>query len=144
MLARFCATAVVLTGSLALAACAGSDFLGSGTSQMTTASVPTTAQVDPACVALAAHINSLHSGGIAAKIEKAAAKKYRMKPADIAKANELTKVNAEFRDKCSKVPRATVTAQATPGLPVQKPAGAGAASVAAKAAPAPIGGQAKQ
>jgi hypothetical protein len=111
---------------------------------MTTASVPAKPQVDPACVALAAHIDSLHSAGIAAKIEKAAAKKYRMKPADIAKANELTKVNAEFRDKCSKIPRTTVTAQSSPGLPVQKPAGTGAASVAAKAAPVAAGAQAKQ
>jgi hypothetical protein len=134
MLARSCAIAVVLTGSLALGACAGTDILGSGNSQITTASVPPKPQVDPACVALAAHIDTLHSGGIADKIEKAAARKYRMKTADIAKANELTKANAEFRDKCSKVPRATTTtAQAQPGLPIQKPAGTGAATVATKA-----------
>jgi len=61
-------------------------------------------KVDPACVTLAARIETLRKEGIPDKIEKAAAKKYKMTQADLAKADQLTKSNAEFQQRCSTLP----------------------------------------
>lgn len=58
-------------------------------------------KVDPACITLAAEIDTLRKDGIAEKIEKAAAKKYKMKPTDLAQADKLNKANADYQTKCS-------------------------------------------
>lgn len=63
-----------------------------------------TAANKAACATLAAQIEELNKGGVAEKVEKAAAKKYKIKTADLAKANELNKANAEFQTKCSNYP----------------------------------------
>lgn len=124
----------------ALAGCAGAD------NPLTTASVQPAAEtiaatkVDPACVTLTSQIDQLRKEGVADKIEKAAAKKYKMTPADLAKANELNRANAEFQTRCSTItPRpaqqaaAIAPAQAA-GAPVAQTAQAQATASAQKAA----------
>jgi len=102
MFAKLRVPAVLALGTLALAGCASGDLFG-GSSDMTTSSVQTTAapKVDPACVALANQIDGLRKDGVADKIEKAAAKKYKMTPADLTKADQLTKANADFQTRCA-------------------------------------------
>lgn len=73
-----------------------------------------TAQADPACLTLASQIAELNKDGISDKVEKAAAKKYKMKAADLTKAHELNKANADFQAKCSSYPPQTTMAAATP------------------------------
>ena len=132
MLATLRVPAVLLIGSIALAGCANSDIFG-GASSVTTSSVSQQAQkMDPACPSLAAQIDNLRKEGVADKIEKASAKKYKMTPADIAKADQLNKANAEFQNKCSTLPRAA----AAPVAPTT-PAATAAAAVGAVAAAAP-------
>ncbi len=129
--------ALVLAG-VALAGCAGDGSnniftTGAlGTSQTAAAPEP---KVDPACVTLASRIETLRKEGIADKIEKAAVKKYKMTHADLAKADQLTKVNAEFQLRCSTItPR--ITAQASPVVtPPPAPAAKPLPKPAAKAAP---------
>src|SRR5262245_23383556 len=58
---------------------------------------------DPACLSLATRIEALRKDGIPDKIEKAAAKRYKMTQADLAKADQLNKANAEFQTRCSSV-----------------------------------------
>jgi hypothetical protein len=130
---------VVAFGSLTLAGCAGSDLFGSSGTDVTTSSVALTQaqRVDPACGTLATEIDALRREGVADKIERAAAKKYRMTQADLGKANQLTKANAEFQNKCSTLPRtAAVPAAPAPEAPAAKAAGKAATGAATKAAPA--------
>jgi hypothetical protein len=68
-------------------------------------------KVDPVCVTLATRIDALRREGIADKIEKASLKKYKMTQADLSKADQLTKANAEFQMRCSNVPPRPTTAQ---------------------------------
>ena len=132
MLATLRVPAVLLIGSIALAGCAGSDPFGGGANQVTTSSVTLQPQkIDPACPSLAAQIDSLRREGVADKIEKAAAKKYKMTPADISKADQLNKVNADFQSKCSTLPRTASVAPVTPTTAA--PAGATTAPAAAGA-----------
>jgi len=119
MLATLRVPMAALAGSLVLAGCAGGNdmfnFNGSSatTTPVTTSSVPAQPRMDPACPSLSAQIDNLRRDGVAEKIEKAAAKKYKMTPADLTKADQLTKANAEFATKCSTLPRsATATAPA--------------------------------
>lgn len=91
------AMAVCLGGILAGCANDGGGMFGA----TTTASIPEKPKVDPACVALTSQIGSLRQAGIVEKVEKAAAKKYKMTTTDLTKAAELNKANAEFQDKCS-------------------------------------------
>ena len=67
---------------------------------------------DPACVTLASRIETLRKEGIQDKIEKAAAKRYKMTQADLGKADQLNKANAEFQSRCSTVPSKPTTAEA--------------------------------
>jgi hypothetical protein len=69
------------------------------------------AEVDPMCVTLGTRIDGLRREGIADKIEKASLKKYKMTQADLSKADQLTKANAEFQMRCSNVPPRPTTAQ---------------------------------
>jgi hypothetical protein len=88
----------------------------------TTGSLKQTAEADPACVTLASRIDALRKDGIPDKIEKAAAKRYRMTQADLGKADQLTKANAEFQARCSTVPAARpTTAQAPAAEPAAAP-----------------------
>lgn len=110
MLATLRVPMAALAGSIVLAGCAGGNdvfnFNGSSaTTPVTTSSVPAQPKMDPACPSLSAQIESLRREGVAEKIEKAAAKKYKMTPADLTKADQLTKANAEFATKCSTLPR---------------------------------------
>ncbi len=103
----------VLVGALLLAGCSSDGALLGG---ITTASIPEQPKVDPVCVTLTTQIEGLRKDGVADKVEKAAAKKYRMKPADLAKANELNKANADYQARCGLTPTtpATTTAAAAP------------------------------
>lgn len=122
----------VIGAALSLAGCAGDTLLGS---QTTTAALPQKPVVDPACVTLASQIEGLRKEGIGEKIEKAAAKKYKLKAADIAKVDALTKASAEFQAKCStlvttaQAPAATATPQ-----PAAEPAKVAATSTGSDAA----------
>lgn len=75
-------------------------------------------RVDPQCVALVSRIETLRKDGITEKVEKAAAKKYKMTAADAAKADQLNKANADFQARCSTITPPGVSAQA----PVSRPA----------------------
>lgn len=99
-------TVALLTGvGLALGGCSSSGsggFLGLGdSSPITTSSLPEAAKVDPACAGLSSQIAALRQEGVADRIEKAAAKKYKMTAADLTKADQLTKASADYQAKCS-------------------------------------------
>ena len=91
-------SALVLIAGL-LAACSGN---GLQTSSITAPEPP---RIDPACSQLAATVDGLKREGVADKVEKAAAKKYKMTSADLVKAAQLNKANDEFQFRCSKLPR---------------------------------------
>jgi hypothetical protein len=96
--------------------------LGSNENAVAAAPEP---RVDPACVSLAARIEGLRKEGVAEKIEKAAGKKYKLTQTDMAKADQLTKANAEFQLRCSTITPAQTTAQGpSTAPPSQKKAGA--------------------
>jgi hypothetical protein len=114
MLAKLCAPKIALASALVLAGCASMEGFGGG-GQMTTGTVAPQPKIDPACVILASQIDNLRGDGIADKIAKAAANKYKMKPADLVKTDQLTKASAEFEAKCSTLPpRPGVEAAAPP------------------------------
>ncbi len=131
MLKTLRAPTFVLFGAVLLAGCSGDGLLGS---QMTTASVT---KIDPVCVSLTAQIDGLMKEGVAEKVEKAAAKKYKMKPADLAKADQLNKANAEFQNRCAINPTtpAETTAATNPAADgAQQPVAVASAKPAAPAA----------
>ncbi len=84
-----------------------------GTSNEPAQTAAATPKVDPQCVALISRIETLRKEGITEKIEKAAAKKYKMTAADAAKADQLNKANVEFQARCSTITPSATTAQAT-------------------------------
>lgn len=143
---RASSQALVLLSGLALAGCAND---GTTANLFTTGALGTTEtaaapepKVDPACAGLATRIETLRREGVADKIEKAASTKYKLTKADVSKADQLTKANAEFQQRCSTVPVKPVTAQvsatpppaATPAKP--KTSAKAAPKAAASAAPA--------
>ncbi len=85
--------------------------------EATTAQMP---KSDPACVTLASEIDALNQEGVSDKIAKAAAKKYRMKSADLAKVDALNKAHAEFQTKCSSYPPSPIMAKAEPAATAPK------------------------
>jgi hypothetical protein len=104
---RASSSALVL-GALVLAGCSEG-----GDSIFTTGSLgQAEAKVDPACAALASRIEALRKEGIPDKIEKAAARKYRLTRSDLAKADQLTKANTELQARCSSVPPKQAAAEA--------------------------------
>jgi len=136
MYATLRVSTIVTIGAFALAGCAGTDLFGtSNASDVTTASVAQTQaqRVDPACGNLALEIDTLRREGVADKIEKAAAKKYKMKPVDLTKASQLNRANAEFQTTCSTLPRAAAspTPAAAPAPAAKAPAKSAAAPAAA-------------
>ena len=129
MLVRYPVAATLILATGLLAGCADSSSLfGGSTSNLTTQStaapvVVAVPKYDPACPSLASQIEGLRKEGVADKIEKAALKKYKMTSADLAKADQLNKSNADFQGKCSTYK--TTVAQAAPVAtvtPVAKPA----------------------
>jgi len=111
---RASSQALVLTG-LMLAGCAmeGGDGLfttGSLTGSANQAAAES--KTDPACITLASRIETLRKEGVQDKIEKAAAKRYKMTQADLGKADQLNKANAEFQSRCSTVTPRPTTAEA--------------------------------
>lgn len=75
-------------------------------------------KTDPACVSLASQIDALNQEGVAAKVSKAAAKKYKIKSSDLAKVDALNKAHAEFQTKCSSYPPSPIVAATEPAAPV--------------------------
>lgn len=112
---RASSQALVLAG-LMLAGCTGegTDGIFTGSLAGNTQTAASEAKVDPACVTLVSRIETLRKEGIADKIEKAAAKRYKMTQADLSKADQLTKTNAEFQLRCSTITPRPTTAQAQP------------------------------
>jgi hypothetical protein len=83
------------------------------------------------CNTLVSQIDALNGEGISDKVAKAAAKKYKLKPTDITKADELNKANTEFQSKCSDFPpRVAATAPIEPVATAAAPAATGAAAPA--------------
>jgi hypothetical protein len=115
---RAASAALLLSGAL-LAGCAGDGGDGGlfTTGALGDSSATAEAKVDPACVALTSRIEGLRKEGIAEKIEKASAKKYKMTQADLTKADQLTKANAEFQARCSLVSPKPATAQINSSTP---------------------------
>lgn len=107
---RASSQALVLAGVM-LAGCAMEGGDGIFTTGSLTGNQQAAAKADPACVTLASRIEGLRKDGIADKIEKAAAKRYKMTLADLGKADQLTKANAEFQTRCSTVTPRPTTAE---------------------------------
>lgn len=154
MLATLRVPLIILVGSFSLAACSsGGDLFGSSsssdvtTSSLNEARVAQGQKVDPACGNLAAEIDGLRRDGIAEKVDKAAAKQYKMKPADLTKASQLNKLNADFQERCSTLPRTAAVATTPTPAPaaatkaVTKAAAPAAKATTAKATPAAAAAQ---
>jgi hypothetical protein len=121
LMLRASSKAPVLAATLAVLALAG--CAADGSNIFTTGALGSPA-VDPECPTLASRIETLRREGIAEKIEKAAANKYKMTHADLVKADLLTKTNAEFQQRCSTAMpmNAQLPAQsAAAGAPAAKP-----------------------
>ena len=154
MMAR--STALVATAlACLLAGCAADGSLGSG---FTTGSISPATEAKQAearskealCLTLTSQIEALNGEGISEKVSKAAAKKYKLKSGDLAKADELNKANTEFQAKCSSYPprivaetepkadepAATTKAAVKPPLPTQKSEAQADKSASADASPA--------
>jgi hypothetical protein len=134
---RASSKALVLVGVM-LAGCAGDGNDGIfttgalGTPSTVAAAPAPEPRVDPACVGLATRIDVLRREGVGDKIEKAAAKKYTLTKSDLAKADQLTKANAEFQQRCTNIAPLPTSVQApTPA----RPAAAKKAAAATPAAP---------
>jgi hypothetical protein len=135
------AAQTLVLASIALAGCAGDGSDNFLSSTFTTGALGTQAaapepKVDPACVSLASRIETLRKEGVADKIEKAAAKKYKMTQADLTKADQLTKANADFQFRCSTImPRTAATSPLPPSMAASAPAPAPKAAPKAASAP---------
>jgi hypothetical protein len=130
---RASSQALVLAGVM-LAGCAMEGGDGLFTTGSLVSGQTAEAKTDPACVTLASRIEALRKDGITDKIEKAAAKRYKMTQSDLGKADQLNKANAEFQAKCSNVTPRPVTAEAPAAT---EPAAKAAPKKAAKASTAP-------
>lgn len=148
MLARSTLIASVAAVTAFLAGCSDtSSLFGNSANNLTTASVAApalaAAKTDPACPGLASQMDALRKEGIADKVEKAAAKKYKMTVAELGKADQLNKLSVDFQGKCSNfkpVIAATpaVTPAAVASVAKAAPAAAKAAAAAAPAAAAAV------
>ena len=113
------ATMAFVAAGLVLAGCSGEGtdgiFTGSLANNTQNAAAPEP-RIDPVCVSLVSRIDGLRREGVGDKIEKAAAKRYKMTSADLGKADQLTKANAEFQLRCSTITPAGNSDQ-TPAAP---------------------------
>ena len=133
---RASSQALVLA-SLLLAGCAADgspNFFTTGALGTSETAAAPESKVDPACVALVSRIEALRKEGVAEKIEKAATKKYKMTNADLAKADQLTKANADFQVRCSTIMPKPMSAQAPSSATVADVAPPAAKAKAPKAA----------
>jgi hypothetical protein len=119
--------ALLLAAGLAMAGCSSDGGLTTGSigGEQTAAAEP---KVDPVCVTLTSQIDGLRKEGVADKIAKAAAKKYKMTHADLTKADQLTKASADFQARCS-----TLSPKPPMAAGVAKPASAQTAEAAVAA-----------
>ena len=122
---RASSQALVLA-SVMLAGCAGDsgNLFTTGTIGPTEGTPVATApepKIDPACVSLVSRIETLRKEGIADKIEKASAKKYKMTQSDLTKADQLVKANAEFRCAARPLRRGRPPHRHLPPLPRVRP-----------------------
>ncbi len=140
----------IIALTMMVAGCAqdGTLFTGSlNTSSIDQTAAAQTSKSNPLCLTLASQIEALNKDGVGEKVSKAALKKYKLKSADLAKADELNKANSEFQAKCSDyppnpvvampVPEPTPTKVATkskPPIPAPKPVAAAAAPQASQTA----------
>lgn len=109
------ARALILASVVGLAGCAGDgsdSFFTTGA--LGTQSSGVDPKLDPQCIALATRIESLRKEGVGDKIEKAAAKKYKMTQSDLTKADQLTKANADFQLRCSAIIPDPIASSPTP------------------------------
>ncbi len=138
MLTKLHAPAAIFACAILLAGCAEtSGMLGGESSNLTTASVAEAPKADPACLVLASQIDSLKKEGVADKVAQASIKKYKMTTADLAKADQLNKANAEFQFKCSTVkPAPGIQSAAIAPAAAAKPTSAAAPKAAAPVKPA--------
>jgi hypothetical protein len=116
---RAAAKALVLAG-LFLGGCAGDAAEGIFTGSLAPGEQQTAApepKIDPTCVSLVARIDQLRREGIGDKIEKAAARRYKMTHSDMGKADQLVKANAEFQLRCSTITPAVNNAASAPSAP---------------------------
>ncbi|HEX6001661.1 MAG TPA: hypothetical protein VFZ16_20040 [Hyphomicrobiaceae bacterium] len=118
---RASSQALMLAGVL-LTGCAVEGSDGIFTTGSLTGQSANGGKADPACVALATRIEALRKDGIPDKIEKAAVKRYKLTKADLSKADDLNKANAEFQARCSTVKPTTTTAAASTAAPAAKAA----------------------
>src|SRR5262245_14144564 len=96
-----------------VAGCANDGSLSS--SGMNTASIDAAKKSqDAVCLTLTSQSEALTAEGVPDKMAKAAAKKYKLKSTDLAKADELNKANTEFQTKCSSYPPKPTVAAVTP------------------------------
>jgi hypothetical protein len=145
------AWSLLAAGSLMIAGCAGdgssSILPGSfttGSIDQGTAASAVASKSNPVCLTLASQIDVLNKEGIPDKVSKAAAKKYKLKASDIAKADELNRANNEFQAKCSEYPPAPTVAAAEPEKPAAAASGAAKPAgthVAAKSQKPPVPSQ---
>ena len=103
------------------------------------AAAQTAKSTEALCLTLASQIEALNTEGVSDKVAKAAAKKYKLKAADLTKADELNKANVEFQSKCSSYPPRV--AATTPVDPVAKTEEIAAAAKAKTAAKPPVPSQ---
>jgi hypothetical protein len=133
MKARSAPSAAILVAVL-IAGCAQDGTLAPSGINTSSIEPPATqaAKSNPACVTLVSQIEALNKDGTADKVAKAAAKKYKLKAADLSKADELNRANAEFQAKCSNYPPS-----ATAASPAQAESGPKVAATTKPPVPAP-------
>ena len=124
---------IVAASCLVLAGCAsdGSSVLTTGSVQP--AKQPVVAAVDPACLALQNRIDLLREEGTVAKVEKAASGKTKtvvIKREALGKVAEFNQANAEFRQRCSKLPQQRAAAVAPQAVATAQQAAAKQAGAA--------------
>ena len=136
---RASSQALVLA-ALLLAGCAGdgaTNFFTTGAlgTQETTTAAAQEPKVDPGCVTLVSRIETLRREGVADKIEKAATKKYKLTKSDLSKADQLTKANTEFQQRCSTITPSQMSSILPPPASTPPPAVKATKKAAAPKAP---------
>jgi hypothetical protein len=140
MISKISVRAALLSAAALVAGCASDGSLT--TSSLTddsAAKVAAGPKVDPACVQLAAQIDSLRQEGSVGRLEKAADGKsasVQVRRTTLAKQAELNKANAEFQARCGTVKPSTAAAAPAPAAPAAATPPAKPAAKPTAAAPA--------
>ena len=114
---RASARVLLVAGVVGLAGCAADGSDGLFTTGALGPQASSDSRSDPQCIALATRIDGLRKEGVGDKIEKAAAKKYKMTQSDLSKADQLTKANADFQLRCSPIMPDPVASAPEPAPP---------------------------